>query len=117
VAGYSRDRAQLAQTLASADALLHGSAAETFGLVVAEAVCSGTPVIVPSRGGAHELAKPSYAEHYEAGDAADCARAIARLLARDRDALRTACLEDGSPDVFDVPAHFNALFRTYLGQL
>ncbi|MDD9944769.1 MAG: glycosyltransferase [Myxococcales bacterium] len=113
VAGFSRDRPHLAATLASADALLHGSAAETFGLVVAEAVCSGTPVIVPNRGGACELARPSFAELYEPGDAVGCAEAIARLTARDRSVLRAACLEQGCQHIFDVPSHFEALFRTY----
>ncbi|MDZ7807984.1 MAG: hypothetical protein U5K71_12835 [Gracilimonas sp.] len=30
-----------------ADYFVHGSAAETYGIVVAEAVCSGLPVVVP----------------------------------------------------------------------
>lgn len=117
VAGFTDDRDLLPATLASADGLLHGSSAETFGLVVAEAVCSGTPVVVPDRGGAPELARSSYAETYAAGDADACAEAILRLCQRDRDALRGACLRDGVPHIFDHEAHFGALFETYAAKL
>ena len=37
------DRALLASVMASADALIHGCEAETFGLVAAEAAASGLP--------------------------------------------------------------------------
>jgi alpha-1,6-mannosyltransferase len=46
------NRALLADVVASADALIHGCEAETFGLVAAEAVASGLPLIVPNEGGA-----------------------------------------------------------------
>jgi alpha-1,6-mannosyltransferase len=69
VAGYVGSRQEMATAMACADGLLHGSAAETYGLVVAEAICSGVPVIVPDRGGAAALAGPGYAETYAAGDA------------------------------------------------
>ena len=70
--------------MASADALIHGSAAETFGLVLAEALCSGTPLVVPDAGASATFAGPGYAETYRAGDAADGAAAILRLLSGDR---------------------------------
>ena len=54
--GEVRDRERLARLYASADLLIHGSGAETFGLVVAEAMASGLPVIVPEIGGAADLA-------------------------------------------------------------
>ena len=44
IAGAIRDRNELATKLASADAMLHGGAAETYGLVIAEALCSGLPL-------------------------------------------------------------------------
>ncbi|MBA3812462.1 MAG: glycosyltransferase, partial [Caulobacteraceae bacterium] len=56
VAGRIDDRDLLARCYASADILAHGSAAETFGLVVAEAIASGLPVVVPGAGGAADLA-------------------------------------------------------------
>ena len=112
VAGYTRDRQHLATALASADALLHGSAAETYGLVVAEAMCAGTPLVVPDVGGAADLADPRYAEVYPPGDVAKCAAAIRRLLSRDPMRLRVACL-DAARTVRTLDDHFAALFAHY----
>jgi alpha-1,6-mannosyltransferase len=70
------DRDALARLMASADALVHGCEAETFGLVVAEALASGTPVIVPDRGGAFEQLMPGRGLAYAAGSRADLTRAI-----------------------------------------
>ena len=112
VAGYTRDRAHLATALASADALLHGSAAETYGLVVAEAMCAGTPIIVPDVGGAADLADQQYAEVYPPGDVEKCAAAIRRLLSREPMRLRVACLE-ASRAVRTLDDHFEALFKHY----
>ncbi|MFD2497819.1 glycosyltransferase [Rhizorhabdus histidinilytica] len=46
-----RDRMLLARLMASADALIHGCEAETYGLAAAEAAASGLPLIVPAEGG------------------------------------------------------------------
>ena len=113
LAGVTRDRMHLARCLASADALLHGSAAETYGLVVAEALNAGLPIVVPTRGGAADLARPEHAETYPAGDAAACALAIERMLSRDREALRAAALQAGDDLVSSQAAHFERLFATY----
>ncbi len=112
VAGYTRDREHLARALASADALLHGSAAETYGLVVAEAMCAGTPLVVPDVGGAADLADPAYAEVYPPGDVDKCAAAIRRLLSRDPMRLRVACLE-AARSVQTLDDHFSGLFEHY----
>jgi alpha-1,6-mannosyltransferase len=113
LAGYTRDRAELASVLASADALLHGSAAETFGIAVAEALWAGLPVVVPDRGGAHQLAEPSAAEVYATGNAASCAAAITRMLARDRAALGAAARVHARAHIADLDVHFEALFAYY----
>jgi alpha-1,6-mannosyltransferase len=113
VAGREDDRARLARMVASADALLHCSTAETFGFVVAEALCCGTPVIVPDAGGAGDLAAPEYAETYVPGNANSAARAILRLLARDRAALSGAALEAGGGRIGDIAVHFEKLFTVY----
>ena len=78
VAGSISGRRDLARHLASADYFLHGGAAETFGLVVGEALCSGLPVIVPDRGGAAELAPlpRSLAEATHLLDASEAAREV-----------------------------------------
>jgi alpha-1,6-mannosyltransferase len=113
VAGWVTDRATLARMLASADALLHGSSAETYGFSVAEALCCGTPVIVPNAGGAGDLASPDYAGTYPPGDAALAAKAILDLLARDRASLSSAALEAGKRRIGDIEGHFEKLFALY----
>jgi alpha-1,6-mannosyltransferase len=106
------DRATLARMVASADALLHCSTAETFGFVVAEALCCGTPVIVPDAGGAGDLAAAEYAETYAPGDTTSAAKAILDVLARDRAVLSCAALEAGRR-VGDIESHFEKLFALY----
>ena len=113
VAGFVTDRDELATSLASADAMLHGSAAETYGLVVAEAICSGLPIIVPNQGGAADLADPAYAETYAPGDAAECAVAIDALCDRDRDALVAGCARAAQHEVGTMDDHFDRLFALY----
>jgi alpha-1,6-mannosyltransferase len=113
IAGRIENRSELARVLASADGLLHGSAAETFGLSVAEALCSGLPLVVPDRGGAAELAGPRYAERYAAGDPRACAAAIERLLAREPATLRAAAAGAARARVRSADEHFSALFSLY----
>lgn len=78
--GHIADRQLLARMIASADALVHGCEAETFGLVIAEAIASGTPVIVPDRGGAFEQGAHASGMTYAAGDKAALEEAIARFV-------------------------------------
>lgn len=113
VAGFTSDPDEIPTALASADAFLHGSAAETYGLVVAEAICSGLPIVVPDVGGAADLAEPGYAETYRAGDAAACAAAIRALLARDRTRVDEALEDARVRKVADIRDHFRRLFELY----
>ncbi len=113
VAGRVIDRLKLACMVASADALLHGSTAETYGFVVAEALCSGTPIVVPNAGGAGDLAGADYAETYQAGDINSAAAAILRVLGRDRACLSRAACEAGELRVGDIDGHFEKLFAFY----
>jgi alpha-1,6-mannosyltransferase len=113
VAGQINDADQLATMMASADALIHGSAAETFGLVLAEALCSGTPLVIPDAGASATFAGPGYAETYRTGDAADGADAILRLLAGDRAEQSKAALAAADAQVFTVEQHFAKLFEIY----
>lgn len=112
LSGYLGDRQAMATAMASADAFVHGSAAETYGLVVAEALCAGVPVIVPDRGGAAALAGPGYAETYSTGDASSCADAIHRLLQRDRAQLRSATTV-AARRIGTMDGHFDRLFELY----
>lgn len=119
--GFTKDRAGLAQSLASADALVHGCPFETFGLSIAEAMSCGLPAIVPDEGGASEMHDPGSGERYAAGDVGACAAAIERLLdreARDSDALRAAAVR-ASAKLPSVRAHFEeqvALYRDLIAR-
>lgn len=84
------DRERFRRILASADALIHGSDQEPFGLVACEALASGLPLIVPDDGGCAEVADPLYAETYQGGDPRSATAAIRRLFERDQPILRAA---------------------------
>lgn len=83
VVDYLRDEHELAAYLASADALLHGGDAETFGLVIVEAMACGLPVVGVRAGATPELIDDSVGELAERARAVDLARAVERLFDRD----------------------------------
>lgn len=112
VAGLISDRHDLAHRLASADIFVHGGAAETFGLVVAEALCAGLPIVTPSRGGAADLAHPTYAETYRAGDGEAMAAAMRRIVDRNRGDLAIAA-RAGSHRIGAPDDHFRRLLDAY----
>lgn len=100
-----RDRPRFAAMMASADAVVHGGDAETFGLATAEALASGTPVIVPDRGGAADHAAGGGGILYKAANSAALAAAIGELATR------------GWPrttrNVLTMRDHFEQLFAHY----
>ena len=111
--GFTSDREELADYLSSADYFVHGSAAETYGLVVAEAICSGLPVVVPNMGGAGDLAKPVYSETYEPGNAEALSQAILRIMDRDRNQMINACSHAAEHSIGTMDDHFRQLFQVY----
>ena len=111
--GFTSNRDELADILASSDYFIHGSAAETFGLVVAEAICSGLPVIVPDIGGAADMARPEYAETYQPGNHEALSRAILDITERNRSELVQACKSTGEPAIGTMNDHFRKLFDLY----
>ncbi len=113
LAGNISLRPKVAAMLSSADALIHGAGSETFGYVVAESLCAGTPVIVPDRGGAADLYNHACAEQYQTGNANSASQAILRLLSRDETALRLAAVEKAKKSVRTADEHFRALFEHY----
>lgn len=107
-----RDRALFARWLASADALLHGCEAETFGMVAAEARAAGLPLIVPDSGGAPDQLRPGAGLAYRAADPAALQQALDAFLGGDRAAYRTAA-EAAARSVRFMEDHFDALFADY----
>ena len=104
------EHATLARIMASADGLIHGSGAETFGLAIGEAVASGLPIIVPDTGGSADLAKPDYAETYHTGDYESAVMALKRFLARDRAGMSVAA---AAAHLTSPTEHFTRLFTIY----
>jgi alpha-1,6-mannosyltransferase len=109
---HLNDRNALAQLLASADALVHGCEAETFGLAVAEARASGIPLIVPDRGGAHEQLTEGCGFAYRSGSERSLSEALLRFIESGPDRLRQAAIR--SSLVRDVDHHFRELFARYI---
>lgn len=113
VMGFTENRDELANLLASSDYFVHGSAAETYGIVVAEAICSGLPVLTPKRGGAADLVSSHYGEIYRAGKPDEFAAALLRLIEKDRNSLVDAAKVAAKERIGTMDDHFNELFSTY----
>ncbi len=75
------DHAETKLDLAHATCLLHCAPNEPFGLVVAEALAAGRPVIVPDAAGPAEIVDSSCALLYPPGDHEAAGRAIVELVA------------------------------------
>jgi len=84
---YRRDSLELAQWLASADALVHAGTKETFGLVVLEAMACGRPVVAARAGAFPELVDESVGILAQPNSGASMAEAIAALYERDIEAI------------------------------
>ncbi|HEX8989825.1 MAG TPA: glycosyltransferase [Rhodocyclaceae bacterium] len=74
---------ELACLLASCDALVHAGDAETFGLVVLEAMASGIPVVGVAAGAVPELVAPGTGVLARSSAPEDLAQAIAALFEDD----------------------------------
>ncbi len=81
--GFVRDRAKLAQWLASADLYASGMANETFGISVIEAQASGLPVVGVAGGAMVDRITPDIGRIGPVDDAAAMARNLAELWAGD----------------------------------
>ena len=114
---FTRDRSEYARLLASVDALAHGSTCETFGFLLAESLCSGTPFVVPDAGGAADLAEPGYSERYPGSSGAPpIALAMERLFERPAGELRMLARERGER-LPSTEEHFRMLFAFYAERL
>jgi N-acetylglucosaminyl-diphospho-decaprenol L-rhamnosyltransferase len=69
------------EALAAAACLLHCAEREPFGMVVAEALASGTPVVAPDSCGPAEIVTPDCGRLYRPGDAGAAAAALVEVLA------------------------------------
>ena len=84
---YEQESARLARLLASAHALVHAGAHETFGLIVLEAMACGIPVVGVRSGALTELIDGDVGILAERNDSISFAAAIERLFSLDRAAM------------------------------
>jgi alpha-1,6-mannosyltransferase len=84
---YRRDSLELAESLASADALVHAGTKETFGLVLLEAMACGRPVVAARASAIPEFVDESVGMLAEPCSASSMADAIAALYDRDLEAI------------------------------
>lgn len=105
------DRHELAQLLASADALVHGCEAETFCMVAAEARASGIPLIVPDRGAALDQLVRGAGKTFRAANQISLERAISRFIDRGPELQRAAAVRSSA--VRTMHEHFADLFARY----
>nr|WP_156840539.1 glycosyltransferase [Novosphingobium aquimarinum] len=109
----TRDRHAMARLMASADALIHGSESESFGMVGAEARASGLPLLVPDRGGMVDQARGGMGWTYASGDGEDLAVKLHEILAtRAIPEARARCIASAA-SVRTMDAHFDELFARY----
>jgi len=87
---YRRDSLEVAQWLASADALVHAGTKETFGLVILEAMACGRPVVAARAGAIPEIVDESVGVLARPCDGESMAEAIVSLYDRDLDAVGAA---------------------------
>ena len=87
---YHRDSGELAGVLASADALVHAGTAETFGLVVLEAMACGRPVVGVRAAAVAELVNDQVGVTAARADGALLAQAVRDLYDRDLEVLGQA---------------------------
>ncbi|MEZ5475288.1 MAG: glycosyltransferase [Steroidobacteraceae bacterium] len=90
---YRRDSRELAEWLASCDALVHAGTRETFGLVILEAMACGRPVVGARAGAIPELIDESVGTLATPYDAVSMARSIEALYDRDIESLGAAARE------------------------
>ncbi len=87
---YRRDSVELAEWLASADALVHAGTQETFGLVLLEAMACGRPVIAARASSIPEFVDESVGMLAEPCNVTSMAGAIEALYERDIEAIGAA---------------------------
>jgi alpha-1,6-mannosyltransferase len=87
---YRRDSQELAQWIASCDALVHAGTKETFGLVLLEAMACGRPVVAAHASATPEIVDDRVGVLAKPADGESMAEAIRSLYERDLEAVGAA---------------------------
>ncbi len=89
--GFTANRQELIDLYAAADVFVNPSRAETFGLVTAEALSCGTPVVAYNNTGSAELVAPQCGALAPDGDAEVLVSLTRRVLENQKDTYAPAC--------------------------
>lgn len=104
-----------AGALAAASALLHCADREPYGMVVAEALAAGLPVVAPDACGPAEIVEPGCGLLYTPGDAQAAARALVTVLRdpgeRERMGAAARAMAERKLDVHEMRARYAALLE------
>ena len=111
---YERDPGDVARILSSADAFVHATPNEPFGLVVLEAMACGLPVVGVNAGGVAETVNDRVGRLAETATPDAYAEAVEALFAADREAL-SAAARAHTLEHFAWDRVFTDLFALYGG--
>ncbi|MBQ9929655.1 MAG: glycosyltransferase [Oscillospiraceae bacterium] len=89
--GFTNNRQELIDLYSAADLFVNPSRAETFGLVTAEAMSCGTPVVAYNNTGSAELVAPQCGALATDGDAAALVTLTRKLLESQKETYSAAC--------------------------
>jgi glycosyltransferase involved in cell wall biosynthesis len=89
--GFTSNRQELIDLYSAADLFVNPSRAETFGLVTAEALSCGTPVVAYDNTGSRELVAPQCGALAPDGDADSLVSLVRKVLASQKETYCAAC--------------------------
>jgi glycosyltransferase involved in cell wall biosynthesis len=89
--GFTNDRQELIDLYSAADVFVNPSRAETFGLVTAEALSCGTPVVAYNNTGSRELVAPQCGALAADGDADTLVSLTRMVLENRKETYSAAC--------------------------
>lgn len=89
--GFTSDRQELIDLYSAADVFVNPSRAETFGLVTAEALSCGTPVVAYNNTGSAELVAPQCGALAADGDADALVSLTRRVLESQKETYTQSC--------------------------
>lgn len=92
--GFIRDRNELADLYSAADVYVNPSRMETFGLVTAEAMACGTPVVAYNNTGSKEIVTQQCGMLVEDGNVEQLCNGVTKILNEDKEKYYEACLDN-----------------------
>lgn len=110
--GYTKNQRELAELYASANIFVNPSSYETFGLVTAEAMACGTPVVAYRNTGTAELVTEACGVLVENHNVEQLIEAVRHLLSRPKADYSVKCVENVARK-FEKHAQMNKYLSLY----